>query len=111
MKKYYIDKSIAYCYPYSINQSLKEDEYGVLGPYIGNMYSRTAMDSIICEMIMNHPYVDGAMRLKVNIMCYDEKKHRTSFYHMLVFQNYEYGEQERSSMKICYRDLVDSERK
>ena len=98
MKKYYIDAVMSYCYPYETTKTTKE--YGVLSEYIGNMYSRRAMDKIICEMIMKHPYVDNSMSLKIRVMW--RENNVSGYYHVFDFENEHYKKQSKGSLEIKY---------
>ena len=98
MKKYFIDKFITYCYPYETSKVAKD--YGVLSKYIGQFYNRDEIDKIICEMIMNHPYINGSMWLKLHVMWDDEGV--TGFYHILDFENDNCEKQRKGSLKIKY---------
>ncbi|RHO95795.1 hypothetical protein DW019_11120 [Clostridium sp. AF37-5] len=95
MEEYYInEKSIRYCYPYETDK--KVTDYGVLAEYIGKKFSRKEMDKIIAEMILRHPYIDSSMRLYLDVM------RNQSYYHMLVFHNYNYNKQEKGNESIKY---------
>lgn len=98
MKKYYIDESVRYCYPSDVSR--RTSEYGVLAPYMGRELSREEADKAICEMVMSHPYVSGAMDLKVNVMWKEEGAR--GYYHMMEFRNEDYDHQKKGSLEICY---------
>ena len=98
MKKYYIDDFITYCYPYEVSKSTKN--YGVLTQYIGKTFNRNEIDKIICEMIMNHPYIEGSMDLKIRIMW--EEEGIMGYYHSLDFTNDNDEKQNKGSLEIKY---------
>lgn len=99
MDKYYIEvKSITYCYPYEVDK--KVTDYGVLNKYIGKEFSRKEIDKIIAKMIINHPYIDNSMNLKLSVMRKTEKF--KSFYHILDFRNYNYENQVKGDKTIKY---------
>lgn len=80
-KRYYI-KSGSYCYPHQTSKPIKD--WGVLEEYVGTHYTRDDMDKIICELILRHPYISGAMYIEVIIAWSDGKA--SGFYHDLRFR-------------------------
>lgn len=102
MKKYYIEDSISYCFPYEISHKLSFDCYGVLKQYIGKKFTRDEIDKIICEMVTRHPYIEKSMVLKISIIWIDTEKHRKGFYHLLEFRNDKYDRQNKEDMEIKY---------
>lgn len=98
MKKYFIDKHIAYCYPYETSKVTKE--YGVLSKYIGKLFTRNEIDKIICELIMKHPYVENSMFLKLSVSWTDGTV--KGYYHIFDFKNDNYKKQNRGSVEIKY---------
>ena len=94
---YYIDeKSIRYCYPYGTDQTVKEQNYGVLSNYIGKKFTRDEMDQIIAEMVVKHPYIENSMHLHLAVM------RNRSYYYILDFHNYDYDKQDQGEMNIKY---------
>ena len=65
VKKYYIEDSISYCFPYEISHKLSSDNYGVLTQYVEKEFNRDEIDKIICEMVTRHPYVEKSKVLKM----------------------------------------------
>ena len=102
MKEYfYIEtESIRYCYPYECSKTAKS--YGVLEPYIGKHYTREEIDKVIAELITRHPYIEGSMSLHVDIIRKTSPDSLDSYFHMLEFQNYEYGKQEKGDTQIKF---------
>lgn len=102
MKKYYIDPYVTYCYPFDVNRHIRNPkEMGVLEQYIRKDYTRDEIDQIICELITKHPYVDGSMYMKINVMWYNE--HNTiGSYLMLDVQNDNYEDQQQSDVIVKY---------
>lgn len=98
MKKYYIDESVKYCYPGDVSRNT--NNYGVLAPYMGRELSREEADRAICEMVMSHPYVKGAIDLKVTVMWKEDGAR--GYYHMLEFRNEDYDRQKKGSLEIRY---------
>lgn len=98
MKKYFIDSHITYCYPYEVDKPIKN--HGVLSKYIGKYYTRDEIDKIICELVMRHPYVERAMRVKVNVMW--KQGNTSGYYYILDFENDNYNEQDKGSLEIKY---------
>lgn len=98
MKKYFIDSYITYCYPYQT--SSKVNNYGVLSQYIGKYFDRNEIDKIICELIMNHPYIEHSMHLQINVMW--EDGNTRGYYHMLNFHNDNDEKQDKGSLEIKY---------
>lgn len=102
MKKYYIEDSILYCFPYEISHKLSSDNYGVLTQYVEKKLNRNEIDQIICEMVTRHPYVEKSMVLKISVMWIDMEKHRRGGYHVLEFENDNYERQNKGNMEIKY---------
>ena len=98
MKKYYVDKVVTYCYPYDIGRTTTD--LGVLSEYADKHFNRTEMDRIICEMITRHPYIEGAMSVKISV-CWREHNTR-GYYHHLHFENDNCDKQKRGTTKIKY---------
>lgn len=98
MKKYYINKTISYCYPYDYSRITQD--YGVLQEYMGKEYSQEEIDKIICELIIRHPYVDNSMQLDINIMWENETS--IGYYHILTFHNDNYKKQTKSNLAIKF---------
>lgn len=98
MKKYYIDESIRYCYPFEISKRTKE--HGVLKEYIGKLYNRNEIDKIICELIMRHPYIENSMSLEIFILW--KENNIKGYYHVLTFENDNYKKQKRNDIIIKY---------
>lgn len=98
MKKYFIDSHMSYCYPYEVSK--KVEDYGVLSKYIGNYYSRDEMDKIICNLIMNHPYIDGAMWLMLSANW--KEGNTVGYYHILNFTNHNEKHQRKGSLEIKF---------
>lgn len=94
-KKYYIESG-SYCYPCKTIEPIKD--WGVLEEHIGKHYSRDTMDKIICELILRHPYISGAMNIDINIMWCDGKI--KGFYHRLNFrqEQKDYFHQEKDTV-------------
>lgn len=97
-KNYFFDKYITYCFPYETWKTVKN--YGVLQKYIDKKYTREEIDKIICEMIANHPYIEGSMFIKIRIC--KKEKYGVSYYHLLDFRNYQYERQKKHSLEIKY---------
>lgn len=102
MKKYFISKTISYCYPYDYSRATTN--YGILEQYMGKRYSREEMDKIICELITKHPYIENSMDLGINIMW--ETECAEGFYHMLSFDNDNYEEQPQGDLTIKYKNEI-----
>lgn len=98
MKEYYIDKAVVYCYPYDTGRVTTD--LGVLSEYTDKCFDRTEMDRIICEMIMRHPYIDGAMSVKISVRWCENNSR--GYYHHLHFGNDNYEKQKRGTTKIKY---------
>ena len=98
MKKYFISKTISYCYPNDYSRATKD--YGILEQYMGIRYSREEIDKIICELITKHPYIDNSMDLGINIMW--ETEDCEGYYHILTFDNDNYEEQAKGDLTIKY---------
>lgn len=96
MKKKYFIESGRYCYPYQMSQAIHD--WGVLEEYIGKKYTRDEMDKVICELIMRHPYVNGAMNVDINIMW--SEGNIKGFYHRLSFhqEQKDYFHQEKDTV-------------
>lgn len=93
MNQYYFDKFMEYCYPYQTSQ--KVFCYGVLEQYMGKHFTRDEIDKIICELITRHPYVSGAMDLKLSISKVDSEGKYREYYHILTFKNDNHDNQEK----------------
>lgn len=98
MKKYFISKSISYCYPEDYSRTTKN--YGVLKQYINKKYNREEIDKIICELITKHPYIENSMDLEINIMW--ETKNAVGYYQMLTFENDNFERQTKGNLTIKY---------
>jgi hypothetical protein len=98
VKKYFISKTISYCYPYDYSRATKD--YGILEQYVGIRYSREEMDKIICELITKHPYIENSMNLEINVMW--ETENAIGYYHMLSFENDNYEKQIKTDLTIKY---------
>jgi hypothetical protein len=103
MKKYFIDETITFCFPRETSKTTCD--YGVLSEYIGKEFTRLQMDKIICKMIMNHPYIDNSMTLKVRVMW--REGNMIGFYHILEFSNDKYEKQKKSTLKIKYEKIKE----
>ena len=97
-KKYFIDKHMRCCYPYEKPKVTKE--YGVLSEYMDKYYDRDEIDKIICELITRHPYVEGAMSLKISV-CW-ELDGVTGYYHIFDFENDNHDNETIHSIEIKY---------
>lgn len=98
MKKYFISKTISYCYPYEHSRTTKD--YGILEQYMGIRYSREEMDKIICELITKHPYIENSMGLGIDIMW--ETENAEGYYHILSFDNDDFELQPKGDLSIKY---------
>ena len=93
MKQYYFDKFMEYCYPYETSR--KVFYYGVFEDYIGKCFTRDEIDKIICELFTRHPYVSGAMDLKISILQTNSENNYIEYYHILTFKNDNFENQEK----------------
>lgn len=98
VKEYFFNKYVEFCYPYQTSQKVSIYGYGVLKEYMDKRFTRDEIDKIICELIMKHPYVSGAMHLKLSISRFDSKTHYIEYYHFLTFKNDNYKNQEKGSV-------------
>lgn len=102
MKKYYIEDSILYCFPYETSHILSYNNYGVLTQYINKKFDRSEIDRVICEMITRHPYIEKSMILKFSVMWIDTEENRKGLYHLLKFENDNYKRQNKGNISIKY---------
>lgn len=93
MKQYYFDEFMEFCYPYET--SSKVFCYGVLEEYMGKKFTRNEIDKIICELFTRHPYVSGAMYLKLSILQTNSDNNYAEYYHILTFKNDKYKKQKK----------------
>ena len=97
--EYYIDcNHITICYPYKINERLKD--IGVLEQYRDKMYSLEEINKIIAELIVRTPYVDNSMDLNISV-CWTENNTRGTHHH-LTFQNYWHEKQKKTEDKVKF---------
>ena len=81
--------------------SQRIENWGILEKHIEKEYNRKEIDMLICEMIMNHPYIDGCKCLEINIEWINERNSR-GYYHMLKLTNDNYKKQDIADNKIKY---------
>lgn len=93
MKQYYFEKFMEFCYPYETSKRVFC--YGVLEQYMGKSFTRDEVDKIICELVTRHPYVSGAMDLKLSISQTDSESNYSEYYHILTFKNDNCEKQEK----------------
>ena len=86
-------------YPNETSQRI--ENWGILEKYTNKEYTREEIDIIICEMIMNHPYIDGCKIIEINIEWINERKSR-GYYHMLKLTNDNYKNQDICDNYIKY---------
>lgn len=98
MRKYFFDKPMRFYYPCETTQEVKG--YGVLAKYMNKQFTRAQMDKIICELITKHPYIEGAVQLKIAVMWTDNGA--TGYYHIFEFDNYNCENQKRTNAIIKY---------
>lgn len=87
MRKYYID-SISYCFPYETDVYLKNHQdklYGCLLPYMDKEMTEEEADKLICELVMKHPMIEGAMWLEIPVIW--KENNLCGFYHIITIRN------------------------
>lgn len=91
--KFRIDtKTIKAIYPYETSFFVKD--LGVLAKHEGKIYTEQEVKEIIADLIMNPPYIEGAMSLKLSV------SFNGGYYHILDFKNLKYREQAKGNPTI-----------
>lgn len=98
---FYIEEHVITCYPYESDKSVKNDNLGVLEDYMNKTYSRKEIRELMAKLIVHHPYIEGSMRVSVDIMRKEIGSY-IEFYQTLTFENTEHEEQEIGDKEIKF---------
>lgn len=84
--------SIQAIYPKEVSFFVKD--LGIFEQHVGKEYTEQEIKAIIADLIMNPPYVEGSMHLKVSVL------YNGGYYHILNFKNFNYQNQEKGNLTI-----------
>lgn len=98
---FYIDENVSTCYPYKSSESVESNGLGVLKDYMNKTYSRKEIRELMAKLIMQHLYIEGSMRVSVDIMRKEIGSY-IEFYQTLTFENTEHEEQEIGDKEIKF---------
>lgn len=85
-------KTIKTVYPYET--SFYVEDLGVLAKHEGKTYSEQEVKEIIADLIMNPPYIEGAILLNLAVTF------NGGYYHILDFRNLNYENQQKGDTAI-----------
>lgn len=98
---FYIDEYVTTCYPYESDKSVKTENLGVLSDYMDKTYTRKEIRELMAKLIVQHPYIEGSMRVSISVMREVTNSH-IEFYQTLTFENTEHEEQEIGDKEIKF---------